>query len=149
MVVVGFGAMSLFGAVFIESLLEAKVQREKERDLEQESIKLSLRQDIHALLTAADVDHSGKVSREELSLVVNMLQENANEPGNPTSRDFKKAIDEKKEKLGLKGHGIRAAVEMTMAAMRHLEVAELDYEKLTEKVLTTTPSVEQSNELSV
>ena len=66
-VLAGVGAMSMFAAVFVDSLMSKKTQAERGLELRRERWKEELRNDVTALIKCADVDESGMDPSSDLN----------------------------------------------------------------------------------
>ena len=70
-VFVGLGAMSMFSAVFVDSLLTGRSEAERALELLQENWRKDLRNDISALMNCADVNESGVTLTDSIPISIN------------------------------------------------------------------------------
>jgi len=152
----GMGITSLFAAIFVESLLAAKDERQRMHDALLKDTEAALRQDCTVLFQSADADGSGNLSRYEIETVLHLLDPAWSTPGSvdsfhkfPLFEKFQQGIAEKKAILGLKGPSVRSAVELAVSAMERDHAEEIPYTAVLEMVFEMDKAVSKRDNLIV
>ena len=111
MVLAGLGVMSLFAAIFVDTLLSAKLESERIREVERKLTKESLQDDVELVLSAGDTDNTGTLTIKELRLVFDIL-DTCSLSDYPEVKKLKTEIKRKKQILGMQGTSFRAAIDL-------------------------------------
>jgi len=116
LVFAGIGVMNLFGAIFVDSLLNARSEAERVLRKTQKQAREELQKDMYVMMASADVDHTDTLDTGELRMLFAFLDEDDKgidgiDEETPDVAAFRQGIMEKKKILGLEGSSFKGAID--------------------------------------
>jgi len=113
----GMGMMGLFAAVFVESLMKATLDEEKQKIERMENMKTGLKDDLMDLMHTADVDDSETLDLEEMQLVLDLLDRNPHGANAEQWDAWRQEIQWKMSAVGLESHTIQSAIHLAAVTL--------------------------------
>ena len=119
LVFAGIGVMNLFGAIFVDSLLNARSEADRELRKTQKQAREELQKDMYVMMASADVDNTGTLDTGELRMLFAFLDEDDKgiDEEIPDVAAFRQGIMEKKKILGLERSSFKAAIDFVLNNM--------------------------------